>query len=66
MSLLSMLSGSGENERKQAANSLMSKLNSDDSSRLEQIVSDKEKLNAILNSPAATEIIKKLNGNGQH
>lgn len=37
-------------------------LNSDDRQKLEQILADKNKLNQILNSDAARQLIKFLNG----
>ncbi|MBP9989482.1 MAG: hypothetical protein KBT46_08285 [Ruminococcus sp.] len=47
---------------------LINSLDSKKRNELNNILSDKNKLNQVLNSPAAQEIMKKLNGNsnGQH
>ena len=54
--------------QKQTADNLMSGLNQQQTQELKEIMSDKEKIDSILNSPAAKEIMKKINGNndGQH
>lgn len=49
-------------------NKLLSQLSNSQKSELSSILGDKEKLNAVLNSPVAKQILEKLNGNqnGKH
>ena len=49
-------------DRQQTANNLMSSMSAEDNRRLFEILGDKEKLSAILNSPAAQAIMQKING----
>jgi len=44
------------------ANALMSKLSDKDKEKLNKVLSDKETLQNILNSPLAAELIKKFGG----
>lgn len=47
---------------------LMSRLNSNQRAELDSILKDREKLNSVLNSPIAKQIMQNLNrkNNGQH
>lgn len=60
-SKLSEIISSGDgNARKQAAEKMMSGLNSSENRELNEIMNDKEKINLILNSPAVKQIMDKL------
>lgn len=48
--------------RQQAAKDIMSNMSNEENQRLFEVLGDREKLSAILNSPAAQNIISKLNG----
>ncbi len=55
---------SAQNQSKEAvAKQMMSHLSSDESQKLNEILSDKAKLEQLMNSPAAKELINKLNRN---
>lgn len=62
-SMLDKIGRADDSEKKRAAQDMMNSLNSEQSKELNEIMHDKDKLNAILNSPAAQKIINKLNGN---
>ncbi len=66
--LFNLLGNADKKAKQDAANQMMSGLNADESKKLGEILNDKSKIDAILNSSAAKEIIKKINGNnnGQH
>ena len=49
-------------ERQQTAKKIMSNMSAEENKKLFEILGDREKLSAILNSPAAQNIISKLNG----
>lgn len=61
----SVLNGIDGADKAQVTKKLMSEISSDDSKQLHEILSDKEKLSAVLNSPAAKAIMSKLNGKPQ-
>lgn len=61
--LFNMISSSDRNEKRQIADSLRSKLGSQENRELDGIVNNPEKIREILNSPAAAEIMKKINQN---
>lgn len=44
------------------ANKLISGLNADEKDELQEIIGDRDKINAVLSSPAAQKIMEKLNG----
>jgi len=44
------------------ANKLISGLNADEKNELQEILGDRDKINAVLSSPAAQKIMEKLNG----
>lgn len=44
------------------ANKLISGLNADEKDELQEILGDRDKINAVLSSPAAQKIMEKLNG----
>ena len=66
--LMSLLANTGAPEKRKAADELMSGLGSDDSRELKKILNDRGKIEEILRSEAAKNIIKKLGGSsiGQH
>ena len=63
-----ILSSGDSKAKKNAANEMVSSMNSDQKKELNDILNNKEKLNTILNSPAVRQILNKINtGNdGQH
>ena len=44
------------------ASKLISGLNADEKDELQEIIGDRDKINAVLSSPAAQKIMEKLNG----
>lgn len=44
------------------ASNLISGLNADEKDELQEILGDRDKINAVLSSPAAQKIMEKLNG----
>lgn len=66
--LFELLSGSDQKAKNEAASSMMSSLNQEDNNKLAEILKDKNKIDSILNSPAAKQILSKIksNDNGQH
>ncbi|MEE0443398.1 MAG: hypothetical protein UDC79_04305 [Acutalibacteraceae bacterium] len=44
------------------ASKLISGLNTDEKDELQEILGDRDKINAVLSSPAAQKIMEKLNG----
>lgn len=66
--LFELLSGSDQQAKKEAANSMISNLNQEDNNKLTEILNDRSKIDSILNSPAAKQILNKIksNDNGQH
>ena len=44
------------------ASKLISGLNADEKEELQEILGDRDKINAVLSSPAAQKIMEKLNG----
>lgn len=59
-SILNSLNNS-ENQQ-QTARNIMSNMSAEENRQLFEVLNDREKLSAILNSPAAQAIISKLNG----
>lgn len=49
-------------EAEEKANRLISGLKADEKNELDEILSDRDKINAVLSSPAARKIMEKLNG----
>ncbi|HAS38814.1 MAG TPA: hypothetical protein DCS04_09570, partial [Ruminococcaceae bacterium] len=49
-------------EAEEKANKLISGLKADEKSELDEILSDRDKIKAVLSSPAARKIMEKLNG----
>ncbi len=55
---------SAQNQSKETvAKQMINSLSSDESQKLNEILSDKAKLEQLMNSPAAKELINKLNRN---
>lgn len=66
--IFQILSSGDNNAKKNAANQMVSGMNSNEKKELNDILNNKEKLDAILNSPAVRQILNKINtgNNGQH
>lgn len=62
--MLDKIGKSDETAKRQAAQDMINRLDDEQSKELNAIMNDSDKLHAILNSPAAQKILKKLNGNG--
>lgn len=58
----SVMNGINQNNKADVAQNIMANMSADDNKQLFDILNDKEKLAAVLNSPAAQAIMKKLNG----
>ncbi len=59
---MSLLKNSDNNTKMQTASKIRSELNNDEQAELDRILNDRSKIDAILNSSAARQIIEKLNG----
>ncbi len=59
---MNLLKNSDNNTKMQTADKMRSGLNNDEQAELDRILSDRSKIDAILNSSAARQIIEKLNG----
>lgn len=66
--LMKMLGSKGASSNQQRADELMKGLDESQSRQLNEILGDKSKIDALLNSPAAQKIIESINRdkNGQH
>ena len=62
--LISLFSQNNINSNRQNAEKIVNGLDSEKRSELNSILNNRDKVNEILNSPAAKKIIDKLNGNG--
>ena len=65
LSVLSKLSDADSAQKKQAADSIMSSMSDEDSREFQKILSDRNRISEILNSPAVKQIMQKLNGQHQ-
>ena len=61
----SVMNGINKKNKSDVAKNLMANMSAEDNKQLFEILNDKEKLAAVLNSPAAQSIMKKLNGQHQ-
>lgn len=61
--ILGVLKNSDKQTRQTTAENMISSLNNEDSKQLHEILSDKDKIDAILKSGAVQQIINKINGN---
>lgn len=61
--ILNAFLSSDKEERKNIARQLMQKLNNEESNTLNEIMSDKSKLQQIINSDAAHDLIERINKN---
>lgn len=59
---MNLLKNSDNNIKMQTANKMRSGLNNDEQAELDRILNDRSKIDAILNSSAARQIIEKING----
>ncbi len=51
-----------KSDAEKQANKLISGLKAEEKTELQEILSDRDKINAVLSSPAAQKIMEKLNG----
>ena len=61
--LMNILSTNDKRVKKEAAENIRAGLSNEENNELNNILNDKKKIDAILNSSAAQQILKKLNGN---
>lgn len=59
---MNLLKNSDNNTKMQTADKMRSELNNDEQAELNRILNDRSKIDAILNSSAARQIIEKING----
>ncbi len=59
---MNLLKNSDNNTKMQTADKMRSGLNNDEQAELNKILNDRSKIDAILNSSAARQIIEKING----
>lgn len=59
---MNLLKNSDNNTKMQTADKMRSGLNNDEQAELNRILNDRSKIDAILNSSAARQIIEKING----
>lgn len=59
---MNLLKNSDNNTKMQTADKMRSVLNNDEQAELDKILNDRSKIDAILNSSAARQIIEKING----
>lgn len=57
-----LISAKTPDEQKQIAMNMLSSMNSEQSAKVKEILNDKQKIQALLSSPEAQQIIKKLKG----
>lgn len=60
--IIEALSAKSANEKKKMAIDMLSSMNSEQSEKIKEIMSDKEKLQSILSSPQAQQLLNKLKG----
>ncbi len=60
--LIEALSAKSPDEQKKIALNLLGSMNSDQSGKVKEIMADKEKLQSILSSPQAQQLLNKLKG----
>ncbi len=61
--ILSLFSAKSPDEQKKMAMNMLSSMDSEQSKKIKEIMSDKEKIQSIISSPEAQQIINKLKGN---
>lgn len=59
---MNLLKNSDNNTKMQTADKMRAGLNNDEQAELDRILNDRSKIDAILNSSAARQIIEKING----
>lgn len=59
---MNLLKNSDNNTKMQTADKIRSGLNNNEQAELDKILADRSKIDAILNSSAARQIIEKING----
>ena len=59
---MNLLKNSDNNTKMQTADKMRSGINNDEQAELDRILNDRSKIDAILNSSAARQIIEKING----
>ena len=60
--LIELLGTKSPDEQKKMAMNMLDSMNSDQSGKIKEIMADKEKLQSILSSPQAQQLINKLKG----
>ncbi|MBQ8783805.1 MAG: hypothetical protein IJZ57_08560 [Clostridia bacterium] len=60
--LIEALSAKTPDEQRKAAMNMLGSMNPEQSSKIKEIMADKEKLQSILSSPQAQQLINKLKG----
>lgn len=66
--VLNLIGSNDKKSKQEAAENIRSRLSNEENHELNTILNDKSKIDAILKSSAAQQIIKKINGNsdGKH
>ncbi|MEE0981955.1 MAG: hypothetical protein U0K91_09735 [Acutalibacteraceae bacterium] len=59
---MNLMKNADNTEKKQTADKIISGLNNNEQAELDKILADRSKIDAILNSSAARQIIEKING----
>ncbi|MBR0349028.1 MAG: hypothetical protein IIX16_05245 [Clostridia bacterium] len=59
---MNLMKNADNTEKKQTADKIRSGLNNNEQAELDKILADRSKIDAILNSSAARQIIEKING----
>ncbi len=61
--LMNLLGSTDQSAKKQVADAIKSNLNAEENKQLEDILHDRSKIDSILKSEAARQILRKINGN---
>ena len=59
---MNLMKNADDNAKMQTADKIRSNLNNNEQAELDKILNDRSKIDAILNSSAARQIIEKING----
>ena len=59
---MNLMKNADNTEKKQTADKIISGLNNNEQAELDKILADRSKIDEILNSSAARQIIEKING----
>ncbi len=58
-----ILNAKNDDEKRKLAMNMLSNMNSSQSAKIKEALSDQQKINELLSSPQAQQILKKLKGN---